>query len=74
MRYFLTVTTLPANPNLLPLVSQLQAAGLPVIDVQISGAYPSQVIVVSSIDLTTAQLTQMESIAVSYTHLTLPTN
>ena len=66
MRYFLTVTTLPANPNLLPLVSQLQAAGLPVIDVQISGAYPSQVIVVSSIDLTTAQLTQMESIVSAF--------
>ena len=66
MRYFLTVSSLPANPNLLPLLSQLQAAGLPVIDVQTSGAYTGQVIVVSSIDLITAQLTQMQAVVSAF--------
>ena len=66
MRYFLTVPSLPANPNLAALMSQLQAVGLPVTDVQTSEAYPGQVIVVSSTDLTGTQLTQMESIVSAY--------
>jgi len=66
LRYFLTVSSLPANPNLVALLSPLQAAGLPVTDVQTSEAYPGQVIVVSSIDLTAAQLTQMGSIVSAF--------
>jgi len=66
MRYFLTVPSLPANPNLAALMSQLQAVGLPVTDVQTSEAYPGQVIVVSSTDLTGTQLTQMESIVSAF--------
>ena len=66
MRYFLTVPSLPANPNLAALMSQLQAVGLPVTDLQTSEAYPGQVIVVSSTDLTGTQLTQMESIVSAF--------
>ena len=66
MRYFVTVSSLPANPNLAALGSQLQAAGLPVTDVQTSGAYTGQVIVVSSTDLTGTQSTQMQSIVSAF--------
>ena len=43
------------------LMGQLRASGLPVTDVQTSGAFPGQVIVVCSTDLTANQSTQLNT-------------
>lgn len=66
-QYFIN-TLVPANTDWGVLVGLLKGAGLPVIDVQTSGAYPGQVIVVTDdgVDLTAAQQTTMNSVVAAF--------
>jgi hypothetical protein len=64
-QYFFTAS-MPASPNTCGLLAQLQAAGLPAVDVQTSDAYPGQVIVVCSPQLTGAQSTQMGNLVTAW--------
>jgi hypothetical protein len=64
-QYFIT-TTVPANTDWSALVGKLTAAGLPVLDVQTSEAYPGQIILVSDNDLTQAQKDQASGIVAGW--------
>lgn len=61
-RYFISPPSAPASADWSPLVGKLRDAGLPVVDVQTSEAYPGQIIVVSDVDLTAAQQTTMNTV------------
>lgn len=64
-QYFVT-SLVPANADWYKLVLLLQNAGLPVVDVQTSEAFPGQVIVVTGSDLTQTQQDTMNTVVAQF--------